>query len=406
MVSRNNIKLLAQTQADKQQRYTIKKLSIGAASVLIGTTLMFGSSLSVKADESVTTNTEQTVSDDKTKTDDEIPLSNTDNQTTSNVENQQTISDTQQDTNAGVPSDTGEEQVELNNQTQEQSTIEPSTVEHSNDTSLNDVTDESEVENNIASEDNLDNNQLNVSFRAVPDTQSNNQNVTLNDGSSVTSDKSELSDSDSTATLNFNSNSFNNGDTYTITIPKLIVNTKPDVSSLPSSLGTSTVKDDGTNWVITNTFNSTGSVSQDIKITSIQKPAMTNDYIPLFNRTEFGTGNYAPNQVLGVDIVVSKNGSDSQTMHLSYKIPDTYKDSINASVNGSVLYNKTPYTFNINYTGALLDSSASLSPNSNGTTAWLNATSKDLTFKLSVPEYFNIDKNHPLRFNSNTTHIY
>lgn len=253
-------------------------------------------------------------------------------------------------------------------------------------------------------EDNLDNNQSNVSFRAVPNTQSNNQNVTLNDGSSVTSDKSELSDSDSTATLNFNSNSFNNGDTYTITIPKLIVNTKPDVSLLPSSLGTSTVTDEGTNWVITNTFNSTGSVSQDIKITSIQKPAMTNDYIPLFNRTEFGTGNYAPNQVLGVDIVVSKNGLDSQTMHLSYKIPDTYKDSINASVNGSVLYNKTPYTFNINYTGALLDSSASLSPNSNDTTAWLNATSKDLTFKLSVPEYFNIDKNHPLRFNSNITH--
>ncbi|WP_304653481.1 YSIRK-type signal peptide-containing protein [uncultured Ligilactobacillus sp.] len=63
MVSKKNRQLQLQRQAIKKNRYTIKRLSIGVASVLVGVGLSFGGNTLVKADMA-DTNIEQTDNND------------------------------------------------------------------------------------------------------------------------------------------------------------------------------------------------------------------------------------------------------------------------------------------------------------------------------------------------------
>lgn len=54
MVSKNNTKYLIEKNANKQQRFGLRKLSIGVASVLLGTTFFIGATTNVQADANVT----------------------------------------------------------------------------------------------------------------------------------------------------------------------------------------------------------------------------------------------------------------------------------------------------------------------------------------------------------------
>lgn len=54
MVSKNNTKYLIEKNANKQQRFGLRKLSIGVASVLLGTTFFIGATTNVQANTNVT----------------------------------------------------------------------------------------------------------------------------------------------------------------------------------------------------------------------------------------------------------------------------------------------------------------------------------------------------------------
>ncbi|WP_304976439.1 Rib/alpha-like domain-containing protein, partial [uncultured Ligilactobacillus sp.] len=79
MLSKNNKNLYSQKMEPKQQRFAIKKFTVGVASVLIGTTFAIHAG-SVSADEAVAENTVSEVVEDKTDTvsDKEVTLTNTD----------------------------------------------------------------------------------------------------------------------------------------------------------------------------------------------------------------------------------------------------------------------------------------------------------------------------------------
>lgn len=51
MVGKNNFKTYFKKTANKKQRFTLKKLSVGLASVAVGATLFLGSGEAVSAEE-------------------------------------------------------------------------------------------------------------------------------------------------------------------------------------------------------------------------------------------------------------------------------------------------------------------------------------------------------------------
>lgn len=66
MLSKNNKKLQAQKMESKQQRFAIKKFTVGVASVLVGTTFaMYSGAGNVSADETATENTSSEVVENK-----------------------------------------------------------------------------------------------------------------------------------------------------------------------------------------------------------------------------------------------------------------------------------------------------------------------------------------------------
>ena len=66
MLSKNNKKLQAQKMEPKQQRFAIKKFTVGVASVLVGTTFaLYSGAGSVSADETATQEATAEVVEDK-----------------------------------------------------------------------------------------------------------------------------------------------------------------------------------------------------------------------------------------------------------------------------------------------------------------------------------------------------
>lgn len=98
------------------------------------------------------------------------------------------------------------------------------------------------------------------------------QSVTLKDGSSLSVNSDVInSDTDKSAILTFKSSSFKPGDTYTILIPRIMMNKDSDVAHLQPSFGTTTVDEiklnnDESYWRIVDHFVNSGTVSQDIKL--------------------------------------------------------------------------------------------------------------------------------------------
>lgn len=86
MLSKNNRDLLSQKMEPRKQRFTIKRLTVGVASVLVSTLFMVqGGDSTVKADVNETTKEGETVEQDSSLTQNEVVL-NAPTSTNSNTE--------------------------------------------------------------------------------------------------------------------------------------------------------------------------------------------------------------------------------------------------------------------------------------------------------------------------------
>ena len=58
MLSKNNVKMLTEKNVNKRQRFGLRKLTVGVASVLLGTTFFMGTQVA-QADTSASSSTEE-----------------------------------------------------------------------------------------------------------------------------------------------------------------------------------------------------------------------------------------------------------------------------------------------------------------------------------------------------------
>lgn len=65
MVGKNNKQVQLRQEADKQTRFSLKKLTVGVASIAVGATLLLGQPISVNAEEPATTQTDQSLGEYK-----------------------------------------------------------------------------------------------------------------------------------------------------------------------------------------------------------------------------------------------------------------------------------------------------------------------------------------------------
>ncbi|WP_347297551.1 YSIRK-type signal peptide-containing protein [Dolosigranulum savutiense] len=65
MVGKNNKHVQLRQEADKQTRFSLKKLTVGVASIAVGATLLFGQPISVNAEEPATTQADQSLGEYK-----------------------------------------------------------------------------------------------------------------------------------------------------------------------------------------------------------------------------------------------------------------------------------------------------------------------------------------------------
>lgn len=66
MIGKNNKHVQLRQEADKQTRFSLKKLTVGVASIAVGATLLLGQPISVNAEEqSTTTQTDQSLGEYK-----------------------------------------------------------------------------------------------------------------------------------------------------------------------------------------------------------------------------------------------------------------------------------------------------------------------------------------------------
>lgn len=343
MVSKNNIIVKEQQSSKKVNKYGLRRLTVGTASVLLGVT-MYGTATAnadtVTPDSaSASANQTQQVNVDTHEVDissaSAANVAATNNDTVSAVNANNNLSNSSavlQATNTATSSVQtalkSAQQVDLSrnnsNATDSASTNVPSDTSAVQSAQTQQNTDSASPSNNTSAQVLTINAADIVSSNSVPSTlaqqkiaanpanaQANTQvsSVTLDDGSTLSLDRSSIDDSNHTATLTFSSNSFQAGDEYVIKIPggydAQILTSASDIANIPSAFGQTTA----TNYsgmTITNKFTTTGSVSQSIAI-------------------HYGVGEYSniyPLQEIIDNITISKNNGDPKTLNLKVIAPD------------------------------------------------------------------------------------
>lgn len=178
------------------------------------------------------------------------------------------------------------------------------------------------------------------------------QSVTLKDGSSLSVNSDVInSDTDQSAILTFKSSSFKPGDTYTILIPHIMMDSESDVAHLQPSFGTTTVNsvllnDDKYYWKIVNHFVNSGTVSQAIKLSRVS--STTSTYLKnYFSSTDF----WRPYDLIHGTINLIK-GTDHGSLDFKYQLggPEDNLYSYYDLANGNLRYplvNGQAYDFNV-----------------------------------------------------------
>lgn len=316
MVSRNNVKERLVTDSDRVPHYGIRKLSVGVASVLLGTTLYLGSGTAAHADTvnaesqgskpneetkaSVNTHEVDVTSSDATLSNSKSAMSaNNNNGSDANSNNnaasavtvvndiqqpQSAVSDTISNAstvNSAADSDAVSQVNSVASSVPEQSVQASSAKENSQNLDVKAFNLALAVNKvNLAESKVTDSNNINYTGVYVAPNQDGNKNkelvgtgksetVTLSDGSSLTTQSNILDDNNTSTILTFKSAAFKAGDTYTIKIPKKggLLLYESSIAKLQPAFGTTTFDYSDPNWyVVTNKFINSGTVSQSISL--------------------------------------------------------------------------------------------------------------------------------------------
>lgn len=181
------------------------------------------------------------------------------------------------------------------------------------------------------------------------------QSVTLKDGSSLSVNSDVInSDTDKSAILTFKSSSFKPGDTYTILIPHIMMDSESDVAHLQPSFGTTTVDEIWSSngklcWKIVDRFVNSGTISQTIKLSRANASASV--LSTLFSDSDF----WRPYDLIRGTINLIK-GTDRGSLDFKYQLGGVTKsfdysyDLVNGDLNYPLL-NGQAYDFKV-YLGA------------------------------------------------------
>lgn len=439
MVSRKNIWNKQKQITDKHQRFAIKKLTVGVASVLIGTTF-FGIGSGASADQ--ISNADGDTGHEKhlkEGTEEVQPvqaaqvdvdgLSNQDSgsQDESVKPEDATETDATNEINSGSDILNEDDSQDVDKTTE--SAVEKAQIEDQRKTVDAPNTDENvgqedkfqEVENKVDAQSvdlsNDDQNELSddandfetTSFQvgetlkatslfrnAQPLAENkvvasqNGPVITLNDGSKLTFDKNifdgKMNDSISAT---FTSSSFKAGDVYVISVPSAFVDSV-DAAGLPAALGSTNVTQTDKEIQIINTFTASGNVSQNVVFkrapirngsTSIEDPSPSKEY-------QFNT---SVKKTKGED-------QDEKSAQLIFKVPSTLTGGDPSQNVPLVLtpnpsnakYNNVSYPYAVYYRGAKLRN-----PGDTTSLMWdesLKMSTENIQIKISVPEYFEVDR--------------
>ena len=369
-MSKNNVKEYVQKMQPQHQRYTLKKLTVGVASVLIGTTTYLASSDAVHADTvnsnagSADVNQETNATIDTHEVD--VSSSSSDSASSANVQSGDRLS--------SVGSSNAAQSVDsLASSTVSQLWHAVSSVNESNTTSVavasqSAKSQESVADNSVqkftvntaelntssvASQAMIAENKVSVSSDSTDDStlsqaelhagsliddRSQNylafqtgtmQTVGLRDGSTLTIDNNIINAKHPSTVLTFKSSSFKAGDKYTILIPHIYLDSANDVASLQPAFGSTTVEslkdiDGHVYWKITDKFINSGTITQSIKLT--RRDMMPEDLNTWFKDTD-SENVYRPFDLITGDIQLVHN-DERQSLTMNYELPD-YTKSVN-----------------------------------------------------------------------------
>ena len=319
MVSKNNVQVKDRYVTKQVPHYGIRKLSVGVASVLLGTTFYMGMNGNVVHADTVN-------GQDSETPDSQVANSNTNSESKSGtganaaLGNSQAVVSVAEDVvknevntkpqvteiknDSHVQSDAANAKSDVDENTQSDANAAKSDVDanaqsqndqnHANATQTMRVMHVASQAGNILpnavsanlteSTDDTVMQQAIQQTSALRDDRSTDyagyikgqtQSVTLKDGSSLSVNSDVInSDTDQSAILTFKSASFKPGDTYTILIPHIMMRNESDVAHLQPSFGTTTVDELHLNdgkyyWKIVDRFVNSGTVSQAIKLSRI-----------------------------------------------------------------------------------------------------------------------------------------
>lgn len=342
MVSKNNIAVKEQQLSKKVNKYGLRKLTVGTASVLLGVT-MYGTatanadtatpdSASASANQTQQTNVDthevdiSSASAANTSTNSNVASATDANNNLSNSSAVLYAASAAVNSAQSAMASSASLSVNDLNQANDPSIVAKSASANVSSTSAvnttsvassstsADTTSSANVltvsASDLANADtSISSNTLKTATEPV-NVQINTQvsSVTLDDGSTLSLDRSSIDYDHRTATLTFVSSSFKAGDKYVIKIPgdnAYITSFSNDISNIPSAFGKTAVNVYyGT--TITNEFTTSGSVSQAITI-------------------HYGISEYSklyPLQEILDNIAISKNGVDQKTVTLKVIAPD------------------------------------------------------------------------------------
>ena len=304
MVSKNNVQVKNRYATKQVPHYGIRKLSVGVASVLLGTTFYMGMNDNVVHADTVN-------GQDSETPDSQVANSNNNSESTNDSDTNKALGNSQavvsaaedavkseinakpqvteiksdnhvQNDAVNVKSDSDVQSQNNQNGANTMQTPQMQTMHVDNFASQTGNISPNAVSANLAeSNDDTVMQQAIQQTSTLRDDRSTDysgyikgqaQSVTLKDGSSLSVNSDVInSDTDKSAILTFKSSSFKPGDTYTILIPRVMMDSESDVAHLQPSFGTTSVDEIEFNdgkyyWKIVNRFVNSGTVSQDIKL--------------------------------------------------------------------------------------------------------------------------------------------
>lgn len=398
MVSKNNVQVKDRYATKQVPHYGIRKLSVGVASVLLGTTFYMGMNGNVVHADTVNGQDSETP-DSQIANSDSNNNSMADTGANAALDNSQAVVSAAEDVvkseinvkpqvteiknDSQLQSDANAVKPDVDANTQSDANIAKSDVDtNANAQSQNDQNHVSATQTmpvmRVASQTgNIDPNAVSANLtestddtvmqQAVQQTSTlrddrstdyagyikgQAQSVTLKDGSSLSVNSDVInSDTDQSAVLTFKSASFKPGDTYTILIPRVMLNQASDVAHLQPSFGTTTVDEiklnnDESYWKIVDRFVNSGTVSQDIKLSRAtdSDSGMLEKY---FSSADF----WRPYDLIHGTINLIK-GTDSGSLDFKYQLGGfrehdfPYYDLVNGDLEYP-LVNGQAYDFNV-----------------------------------------------------------